>query len=441
VSKIESSSEFQDIVLSTLLKNTYMFSRTYRYITNEFFDKYSNKLIYKSLRYYYDKYSKLPTLNEILTTISEFYESQYGDLETIKQECRILYDTKRYDEDFVKDKITTFIKRNNVEKTLKELLPKVSEGQSVAIDEIGEELAKGLEFSLNRSSAFRLSNINDISTVRQEAVGSEDNPLIIKSFIDGINNSLMFKGYKPGDVIMIVSPPGTGKTMYMINEGANAAIQGFHVLHLFLGDMKEYDGFIRYASRYTSIPQDDIVSMSITQQQDLIRKFNMQQYFSNIVVSSYAAGEITIGEMIQEVYRLQDENHMHFDLINVDYADNLIPEDDMMYESGGKLYNKLSLLASSNRSIIIVGSQPKTQYWNDEIIPKSGAAESSKKQHVIDVMLTMGLAKQGSNIGSIFLAKVRRGSEGKIIRVRTHFDKAFMEQISEKEYGEERSRL
>ena len=41
----------------------------------------------------------------------------------------------------------------------------------------------------------------------------------------------------------------------------------------------------------------------------------MQGYFSNIVVAAYAAGEITIDEMVQEVYRLQDENHMHFDMI------------------------------------------------------------------------------------------------------------------------------
>ena len=36
----------------------------------------------------------------------------------------------------------------------------------------------------------------------------------------------------------------TGKTMYLINEGVNAAKQGFDVLHVFIGDMKEYDGFL-----------------------------------------------------------------------------------------------------------------------------------------------------------------------------------------------------
>lgn len=439
MTRIESSSEFQDIVLSTVLKDTYMFTRTMKYIDNTFFDKYANKLIYKCLKYYYDKYTKIPTLNEILTLITEFHNPQFGSVEDAKNTCKVLYNTPRYDENFVVDKITTFIKRNNVEKTLKDLLPKVSDGKSVAIDAIGEELLRGLNFSLAKSSAFRLSDIDEISSVRKSAVGSEENPLIIKSCIDEINKSLQFKGYKVGDIVMICAAPGCGKTMFMINEGASASMQGFKVLHLFLGDMKEYDGFVRYTSRYTKIPQDDIVAMSIEEQQKLISQCNMQQFFSNIVVASYAAGEITIDEMIQEVYRLQDESHMHFDMILVDYADNLVPEADLMYESGGNIYNKLSLLASKNRSVLVVGSQPKQSYWNDEIIPKNAAAESSKKQHVIDLMITMGMSSKGSNIGSLFLAKVRRGSEGKIIRVRTSFDRALIESITEQEYLKEKS--
>ena len=118
MANIESSSEFQRIVLSTIIKDTYMFTRTSRYITEEFYDKYQYKLIYKSLKYYYDKYSKLPSLDELLVVITELINPQICDITTVKQECIELYDTPRYEENFVMDKITTFIRRNNVEKTL-----------------------------------------------------------------------------------------------------------------------------------------------------------------------------------------------------------------------------------------------------------------------------------------------------------------------------------
>lgn len=431
---IASSNEFQKIVLSTVIKDTYLYTRTSRYITESFFDKYQYKLIYKSLKYYYDKYSKLPSLDELLVVIAELINPQVCDLSSVRQECIELYNTPRYEENFVFDKITTFIRRNNVEKTLKDLLPRVSNGETIAIDSIGEELTKGLSFSIMKSSAFRLNDISAIPDVRSSAIGTEANPLIIKSFLEGVNQVLQFKGYKPGDLIMICAAPGTGKTMFMTNEGANASMQGFKVLHLFIGDMKEYDGFVRYASNYTKIPQDEIVAMSVEQQQIMVQKFDMQGYFANIVVAAYAAGEITVDEMVQDVYRLQDKYHMHFDMILVDYADNLVPESDMMYESGGSIYNKLSLLGATNRSVVIVGSQPKPAYWDVEIIPKNAAADSSRKQHVIDVMLTMGMTSRGSTIGSIFMPKVRRGTEGKIIRIQTFFESARIEAISETEY-------
>ena len=201
--RIESSSEFQGVVLSTVIKDTYMFTRTSRFINDTFFDKYSYKLIYKSLKYYYDKYSKLPTLTELLILISDFHNPQLGDVELIKQECQTLYDTPRYDENFVIDKITTFIRRNNVENVLKSALPKLNQGDSIAIDSLGEELMKGLNFNLGKSTSFRLSDISEISAIRRAAIGTDDNPLTIKSCIDGINQSLQFKAYKPGDLIMI----------------------------------------------------------------------------------------------------------------------------------------------------------------------------------------------------------------------------------------------
>lgn len=438
---IKSSSELQSIVLSTIIKDTYILTRVIKHINEEFFVKYSYKLIFRSLKYYYDKYSKIPSLNELLVILADFHKPEYGDVELIKGECISLYNTPRYDESFVIDKLTTFIKRNNVEQTLKNLLPQVTNGNEIAIESIGEKLIEGLDFQISKANSFNLGSTIELSEVRKNAVGSDDNPLIIKSMIDEINKCLQFKGYKPGDVIMICSPPGVGKTMFMINEGSNAAIQGFNVLHLFLGDMKNYDGFIRYTSCITGVLQDDIVAMSTSEQSDLIHRFNYQGVFNRVTVAAYAAGEITSKEMIQEVKRLQDENHVHYDLINIDYADNLAESSDNMYKNGGDIYNDLSLLAGTNHSVVIVGSQPKTEFWDEEIIPKKGAAESAKKQHVIDVMITMNKASKGATIGTIFLPKVRRGQEGKLIRWKSYYEKAKLEVIREDEYLKEKASL
>lgn len=439
--QIKSSSELQEIVISTIIKDSYLLPKIIRFINEEFFVKYSYKLIFRSLSYYYDKYSKIPSLPELLVVINDMHKPEFGDVELIKQECISLHNTPRYEETFVIDKLTTFIRRNNVEKVFKELLPQINSGSEVAIDSIGEKLVEGLSFQIGKSTSFKLGDTDKLSVVRKDAVGSDTNPTLIRSFAEPINKSLQFKAYKPGDVIMVVAEPGVGKTFFMVNEGRNTAEQGFNVLHLFIGDMKNYDGFIRYASCITGVLQDDIVLMSSEEQADLIRQHNFNGVFNRIVTADYSSGQITAEEMIQEVKRIQDTEHMHFDLINVDYADNLIPASDNMYKSGGGIYDAMSLLAGTNHSVVMVGSQPKIEFWGEEIIPKKGAAESSKKQQIVDIMITIGKASRTATIGSIFMPKVRRGQEGTLMRWKSFYERAKIDIIPEDQYLKEKANL
>ena len=54
-------------------------------------------------------------------------------------------------------------------------------------------------------------------------------------------------------------------------------------------------------------------------------------------------------------------------------------------------------------------------------------------------MITMGMTSKGSTVGSLFMPKVRRGVEGKIIRIKTYFEKAYLEAIPETDYLREKS--
>lgn len=862
ISLTKSSKEFQTLVLSALMKDAFIYAKVADKLDESFFESYSMKIIYSSLVYYHTKYSKLPSSVELLNIIIDRFNTSLGNLADTKALVMKLYDNKMYDDKYIQDSITKFIRRGNVEKVLREYIPKLSDSSDEsAIDDLGGKLRDSLAFTLKNQESYNLADTGKIGQIRKEAIGTDENPIVIKSFIPEINHSLQFKGYKPGDVVMICltgktkvmtytgepmtieelynlqrhmlktmvisynkdnldsdseccaiptmyekveltnyvhdtisittnygeviectpehkfmledgsyieakdlrlndrlatvvhnyidvgdkryielrdknksillsylkkdskgqydslkfisksfnlkefencamnyldkttdefldelstkrdqeiidnvgmenireiyrrstlteiihkmkksddvvrvvnistnhyakaipvytlvnvdhyhnyalyvgrnqnnervgmiskncSPPGCllgdskillqdgskisieelyelypydekhmsdkyriisadplskgvliasgfagvkktryenvimtitingvydikctrdhlfmldngryiearklksgdglrlvdtssgvpisyldgseavvtdvrlhvgdfvpvydligceifenytvmysetagvishncGKTMFMINEGASAAKQGFKVLHIFLGDMKEYDGFIRYTSNLSGVPQDDIVAMSVKDQIELVKKTNLTGYYNNIYMVAHAAGEITAEEMIQEIKIIQNENNVHFDMILVDYADNLVPESTMMYESGGEIYNKLSALGFNNKSIILVGSQPKPFYWGEEIIPKEGAAESSKKQHVIDLMITMNRSSKQSAYGSIFLPKVRRGKECVLIRMKFEYEKAALRSIPETEY-------
>lgn len=236
----------------------------------------------------------------------------------------------------------------------------------------------------------------------------------------------------------------TGKTSYLVNEGAYAAQQGFDVLHVFLGDMVGYDGFVRYTSNISGINQDDIAAMSLEEQDKLVMNINNTfcNVLSRINILSYGSGEITVDALIENIQKDQDRHGKSFDCIIIDYADNFLKDNSNLYAEGGYIYDRMALFSRLNSSVILVASQPKIGYWNEEIIPLEGASESSKKQHVVDLLMTFNLVARGkANIGTFYIPKVRRGISGRFIRVETHWENCKIEEISENEYQLKKSQI
>jgi len=441
---IATSAELQDMALSALVKDPYLLSKAKGLITEEFFSESHYKYIYQCLNYYYNKYGNVPSQQELLAVVHELYDPSYVavGVDDVKNAASQLYNANYYDENFVVERIEKFIMRNQIENTLKNYLPRVQNGDEGSIEEIGNRLVESMDVDLRKAVVFNLGDFEGLKNVRTKAIGDDGQySMVIKSFLWPINNSLAFGGYKPGDCVMIVSAPGTGKTSFMLNECYNAAQQGFDALHIFIGDMSNYDGFVRYLSRLTKWNQDKIVALSYEQQVELGKKHNFTGILNRLDVLEYPPSAISVRELEQEVYRLQRVQGKHYNMIAVDYPDNLTEEDDMMYKSGGDIYNVLSRLANVNRSVVITGSQPKPAYWNFEVIPKDGAAESSRKQHIIDVMLTMGRFYVGAPIGKIHLAKVRRGEEGGVYPIKFTLERMLIEDIRWDEYNQIKSEL
>ena len=583
--------ELQAIVLATVLKDSYILARIKDDVRIQYFTKFTYKVIYKSVLYYYNRYGKLPTETELILVIKDLLTDDICSLEEIQEDLKNLYQMPFSSLEFITDQVARFVKRKRLENALREFIPKIQEGNTLCIDELGERLSESVTLNLHNSKAFQLANTEYLEDVRRTAVGSDENPTIIKSVIGSINDSLLAKGYTSGDVVIVVAKPGCftgdtkilldngntafledlynsqkefgirgfdfskrkyrigtcrgvtltgyayellkivfengssvkctrdhlfllanrdiyvkaedlrmgeyvrsncsdcrvkithielimldksipvydiycsdvdsnylvyagddsgipigvsvhncGKTMFMVNELANAARQGYNALHLFIGDMTEYDGLVRYLSNVSGVPQDSVVGMNLAGQKELVSHLNQESdILKRIVVKSYAASEISVEQMIEDVFKIQNDLNIRFNIIAVDYPDNLIKHQDNMYESGGDIYNRLSYLARRNNCVILAGSQPKISNWNDEIIPLSGCAESSKKQHIADLIIALGRPSNDSKLLTGFLAKVRRGTMGTIFRIKTEFERARLKMISEFDYIQEKT--
>lgn len=430
-----SSAELQELALQGLLSDPYMLAKCIKVVNESYFENLGYKLIFKALSVYYKQYCSMPNKQQMIVTLQSVHDETYGKLEEVLSVFEKLYDgIDLSNVDFLYEQVADFIRRHRIEDVLDEVYKYLNNDGNVDLSKVAVRLKDSLDINFNKVSAYTLSDISKVKEVKEEALGPSDNPVIIKFFIDAINTCLQYRGMIPGTVNMIVAPPGRGKTTLAINQGLSVAKQGYNVLHVFLGDMSRYDGLLRYLSCISGVDTSKLVPLENDQLQGVIRKWNMTGVLSYISVMSYAADEKTPDQLIEEIKDQQREHRIHYDCIIIDYDENFAKEADNMYESGGNVYNRISLFAVTNKSVIFILAQPKPAYWDKEIIPLEAAAESSKKQKIIDLMLTIGSPSKTSSIGMLTIAKNRRGEDGKRICIRKNGSNARIEAITQEEY-------
>lgn len=432
------STETQETIVAALLKDSYLFSICKDEMSEGYFTSPGCKVIYKALTVYYKRYSSMPNLNELLITIEDCYYPQVGvNLSEVQDLCCRLWEYDEPDELFIKDKITDFLRKVRSSTALKNFIEQVKINPNLESDTIVSDLAKALEVQLSSTKVLLMNDPDQMREARQSAVGSMDQSKVIKSVLSSMNNFLMFGGYQPSTVNMIISPPGCGKSMFLINEGVNAAKQNFDVLHIFIGDMVEYDGFIRYLSCISGTPQNSLVMMPPEKQQEIVKLCD-QQYnniFDRIFILSYPSLSLTVDTLIEDINKFEKQLNKDFSMIVIDYPDNLIQEGVSLYTDGGTLYSSLERMARLTKSVVLVASQPSKAYWNVPIIPLEAASDSSKKQMCVDIMITFNTEYRGSDFGTMFLAKARKGEVGKLFRVKTDFARCKIEEIDESTFN------
>ena len=97
------SKDTQELIVSALLKNSYLYNTSKSEMTDGYFSDPACKVIYKALTVYYGKYNTTPSLNEILITIEDCYLPMVGlSLEEVKTTCQKLYGYEEQSENFIK---------------------------------------------------------------------------------------------------------------------------------------------------------------------------------------------------------------------------------------------------------------------------------------------------------------------------------------------------
>lgn len=256
---------------------------------------------------------------------------------------------------------------------------------------------------------INLGNCN-IKDVVESEIGDMD---IIPSGFNFIQNATPWGGYLRGQLVMVTAPPGVGKSTFLLNEAITFMKYGLKVYWIALGDMMVYDFISRSTSIIKNLPFSTIANNINEYFDDEVR--NITKNLRLTVLPADTVGIEDLIEFIETVVAI-DENP---DVIILDYDSNVksAKTSDLMFYEGKEVYN---VLAKATRPLHnkyrlgMIANQPKIQYWGMPKLPKESASESSGRQAVVDMMITIGREYKVINkhAGYLYLAKARRGKEG-----------------------------
>jgi hypothetical protein len=202
----------------------------------------------------------------------------------------------------------------------------------------------------------------------------------------------------------------THNSLFLANECVHFLKNGLKVYWVALGDMMRFD----FISRLTSIVEGR--RLSTLEKPELREAFGRhRELFKNLRMSVLPAGQVdayTIKSFLETSISTEED----VDVFMLDYDANLLARSESSYIEGDIVYNTMSAISrpqGRKYRLVLIASQPKIQYWEDQELDKNSAADSSRKQAIVDIMITIGRNNDSEDHrGTLKAAKVRRGREG-----------------------------
>ena len=315
-------------------------------------------------------------------------------------------------------------------------------------EKIIDGVGKLKEFNLSSIPLYTLGEL-DVSKVIEEDMGNFN--VIPTSFDFVARASQHLNGYATGQVCMVCAPPGVGKTLFLAHEvvhmmrhnraliqkikmieqrkemKAENGIEDFEkddedikeleeqILKVFwiaLGDMSRLDFITRLTAIYLGAPFSKVAA-----QPQLYFDDEVKELFKYVKISVLPAQQVDVFAVKHFIENTVTTPDFDPQVVIIDYDANLITYSKEMYQAGEEVYNAATAMArpvGKPGKLVFIASQPKIGYWDYSEIPKEAAAESSSKQAIIDMMITIGRnpAITEKKAGIMLIAKMRRGSEG-----------------------------
>lgn len=416
---------FEQHVLWLLLNRSSIFKSVHKLLDETLYTRDELRRIVVCMREYLTTYKALPKQAALIADLR-------GKLKRTKPkssaytaiEKAITYATKvcaikgitAHQEQFVHDKIASFILHRSMHSALMQSAEKWSDGDYTGI-------VKTIQTAFDDASRMNVQDlgveyakvktrINKYKTTTKNVVRCPVGIPLIDSIIRG--------GLEPGTLSIIMAPTGKGKTMLMVHLGVQALLVGLSVVHITL-EISDIITAQRYDARLTSIPINDIAMNPEGFRGKLVAAAKRVRNGS-LFIKKWGASEATTYDIRGYLNVLKQVKGVVPNLLLVDYADLLRAstqtKPDQKRFDLALITRELRQIADDYNCAVVTASQTGRSSFSSKVLQLSDVWECLEKVQVADVVLGVCQTdnERRRNLMRMAVLKNRLGGhEGRIV--------------------------
>jgi replicative DNA helicase len=426
------SDNIQKGCLYLLKHDLEFFSQIVALIKPEYFDFPAYQRLFVGIKDYYEKYKKLPSdaslVDFIRFTTPENVkdDNDYDeDLTAINQIDKDIFNHKEFIMDIVED----FAKKGAMTEAIKKSVVLLKEEKFGSIEElIKNALLVSRDVEVGQDYFLEVGN-------RVHRMFQKKSEHKMKTVFPTFNKNLE-GGLCAKELAIVVAPPGTGKSLYLVNQGARSLLEGRNVLYISC-EMSEDKIGNRFDSVLTLLKNSKLkepsTQLKLHERLSTIKERTQGRLF----IKEYPTATANVNNIRALLVQLRLHKDFVPDLIIVDYLELLRPNRiiDAEYMAQQRIAEELRGLAVEQKCLVWTASQTNRQARKVAIITDAELGDSYGKIRPADWVISLNQTQEEYDNGSmrVFVLKARDSKQHYMIQCGIDYTTLKMEEPTHEE--------
>lgn len=391
--KFDFVESIQQGILYLIKSDSHFFNEIIALIKPEYFETELHENIFRVVETYYTKYKTLPTDDIILEEIKCLkklcsYSEYREELKDIGTAATLAYDNREYYLDLVEK----FAKEQGVKYGLLKCIEHLRTGNIGMIEEVMRSA-----LSINRNVNLGIDYYGDFDKRWDKAYNVAHKKKYITGFTKLDEN--LDGGLNVKELAMVASPAGTGKSLFLVQQGVVALSKGMNVLYISL-EMSEELISARFDANITSVKVNELKQSKnvVLSKLNSIWKSLEKKYGKKpqLKIKEFPTGSLTANGVRALLSQLQNTDGFIPEVIILDYLELMRPTTPGMaeYIAQERVAQELRGIAQEKECLVWTATQTNRDGKRVPVITDLELADSYGKIRTCDFALSLNQTSQ-----------------------------------------------